>query len=82
MCGCEHHWNRNAPCTCRCPGSCEQARRADAPTAAPYAPLVLEISQGRILVTRGTTQIPVEPHEVDEMCRNLKLLGDALQDAL
>ena len=20
MCGCEHHWDRNAPCTCTCPG--------------------------------------------------------------
>ena len=33
MCSCEHHWDTNAPCTCRCPDHApvreEMARRAE-----------------------------------------------------
>lgn len=33
MCGCEHHWDSNMPCTCNCPEHAlvrdEMARRAD-----------------------------------------------------
>jgi hypothetical protein len=35
MCGCEHHWDRNAPCTCTCPE--HQAAREEMSRNAPMS---------------------------------------------
>lgn len=38
MCGCEHHWDVNAPCTCDCP--------EHSPTAATFTPVQIGNAYG------------------------------------